>query len=144
MASRSSARGDRPRTSGRPRPASWCYRLGGHQARSYGQAVAPEWTPWTQLLRRALGLLRPVDPSRRRVKAALAGRLPMSALRPAERATMNAELDAAITARAESICIAAIVAAEGVTTVSTEDGALVEYSPDGRMRRLAEDGSTAT
>lgn len=72
--------------------------------------------------------------SRRRIEAVLAGTLPMSALRPDERDVVNAELDAAITARAQSTPLGK---AAGVTTVALDDeGRLVEYHPDGTSALL--------
>ena len=70
--------------------------------------------------------------SRRRVEAVLAGSLPMSVLRPEEREVVNAELDAAITAAAQSTPLGLAASAAGVTTVALDDeGRLVEYRPDG-------------
>lgn len=70
--------------------------------------------------------------SRRRIEAVLAGTLPMSVLRPDEREIVNAELDAAITARAQSTPLGQAASAAGVTTVALDDdGRLVEYRPDG-------------
>ena len=72
--------------------------------------------------------------SRRRVEAVLAGTLPMSVLRPDERDVVNAELDAAITVRAQSTSLGN---AAGVTTVALDDdGRLVEYRPDGTSALL--------
>ena len=70
--------------------------------------------------------------SRRRIDAVLAGTLPMTALRPDERAIVNAELDAAITASAQQVDLADVLARQGITTVALDDnGALVQYNPDG-------------
>jgi hypothetical protein len=70
--------------------------------------------------------------SRRRIEAVLTGVLPMSVLRPDEREIVNAELDAAITAKALATPLGAAVSADGVTTVALDDeGRLVEYRPDG-------------
>lgn len=70
--------------------------------------------------------------SRRRIDAVLAGTLPMSVLRSDERLIVNAELDAAITATAQSTSFGEVLAARGVTIVGLdENGALVEYRPDG-------------
>jgi hypothetical protein len=75
--------------------------------------------------------------SRRRIEAVLAGSLPMSVLRPDEREIVNAELDAAITAKAQSTPLGAAVSTDGVTTVALDDeGRLVEYRPDGTSRVL--------
>lgn len=70
--------------------------------------------------------------SRRRIEAVLAGTLPMSSLRPDERTIVNAELDAAITARAQATSFGDVLAAEGISTVALDDnGALVQYNADG-------------
>lgn len=70
--------------------------------------------------------------SRRRIDAVLAGTLPTTALRQDERAIVNAELDAAITASAQQIDLAGALARQGITTVALDDnGALVQYNPDG-------------
>jgi hypothetical protein len=86
--------------------------------------------------------------SRRRIEAAMAGTLPVSALRPDERLVVNAELDAAITARALSNPLGAAVSADGVTTVALDsDGRLVEYRPDGTSKVLDDarvDGAAST
>ena len=72
--------------------------------------------------------------SRRRIDAVLAGTLPMSVLRPDEREVVNAELDAAISERAQSTPLGP---AAGVTTVALDDeGRLVEYHPDGTSALL--------
>lgn len=71
----------------------------------------------------------------------------MSVLRHDERAIVNAELDAAITTTAQSTSFGAVLAARGVTTVALdENGALVEYRPDGTCTVLdagSPDGPTA-
>jgi hypothetical protein len=70
--------------------------------------------------------------ARRRVEAALAGELPFADLTDAERLVANAELDASIQAEAELTSFGDRLAGEGVTTVALDDdGALVEYRPDG-------------
>lgn len=72
--------------------------------------------------------------SRRRIDAVLAGTLPMSVLRPDEREVVNAELDAAITSRAQSTPLGK--AAGGTTVALDDDGRLVEYRPDGTSALL--------
>lgn len=72
--------------------------------------------------------------SRRRIEAVLAGTLPMSALRPDERDVVNAELDAAITSRAQSTPLGKAVG--GTTVALDEEGRLVEYRPDGTSALL--------
>ncbi len=70
--------------------------------------------------------------ARRRVEAALAGDLPLAELGGGESVVLNAELDASIQARAEALSFGDVLASEGVTTVALDDeGALVEYRPDG-------------
>ena len=70
--------------------------------------------------------------SRRRIEAVLTGTLSMSVLRPDEREIVNAELNAAVTATAQSTPLGRAVSADGVTTVALDDqGRLVEYRPDG-------------
>jgi ParD-like antitoxin of type II bacterial toxin-antitoxin system len=72
----------------------------------------------------------------RRVEAALAGRLPMSALSAADSLAFNAEVAARIDESLAGADYRAELAAEGVTTVAWEDGRLVEYQPDGSTRAL--------
>jgi hypothetical protein len=70
--------------------------------------------------------------ARRRVEAALASELPFADLTEAERLVANADLDASIQMQAQSVSFGDRLAAEGVTTVALDDeGALVEYRPDG-------------
>jgi hypothetical protein len=76
--------------------------------------------------------------ARRRVEAAMTGGLPLAQLSGAERLVVNAELDASIQSRAGSLSFGAVLAAEGMTTVALdEDGALLEYRPDGSATVLA-------
>jgi ParD-like antitoxin of type II bacterial toxin-antitoxin system len=70
--------------------------------------------------------------SRRRVEAALEGRVSLTDLTDEERLVANAEIDAAIAERLHSIDFGAVLAAEGVTTVALDDqGRMVRYEPDG-------------
>jgi hypothetical protein len=70
--------------------------------------------------------------ARRRVEAALAGELPLAELGGGESVVLNAELDASIQARAEALSFGDVLASEGIVTVALDDdGALVEYRPDG-------------
>ena len=76
--------------------------------------------------------------ARRRVEAALSGELRFADLTDAERLVANAELDASIQADAELVSFGDRLAGEGVTTVALDDdGALVEYRPDGSRRVVA-------
>jgi len=76
--------------------------------------------------------------ARRRVEAALAGELPLADLTDSERLVANAELDASIQARAESMSFGDRLVAEGVATVALDDdGSLIEFRPDGSRRVLA-------
>jgi hypothetical protein len=78
--------------------------------------------------------------ARRRVVAALAGELPLADLTEAERLVANADLDASIQTRAQSVSFGERLAAEGVTTVALDDeGVLVEYRPDGSCVVVAPD-----
>lgn len=75
--------------------------------------------------------------ARRRIERAVSGELPLSNLTSAERDVANAELSVAISEEANRISFADRLAAEGVTTVgSNEDGELVERRPDGTTRAL--------
>jgi hypothetical protein len=75
--------------------------------------------------------------SGRRIEAVLAGVLPMSALRADEQAIVNAEIDAAVAAKAQATPLGSAAAADGVTTVALdEDGRLVEYRTDGSTALL--------
>lgn len=78
---------------------------------------------WVRLVR-----LLPAGP---RIALVRAGRLPMSALGARERARLNAALDAAISRRAASTNIGAMLAAEGITIVTMEGGRLLQHHPDG-------------
>jgi hypothetical protein len=76
--------------------------------------------------------------ARRRVEAAMTGGLPLAQLSGAERLVVNAELDASIQSRAGSLSFGEVLAGEGMTTVALdEDGALLEYRPDGSATVLA-------
>lgn len=80
--------------------------------------------------------------ARRRIEAALSGSSAFSDLGPDERQVANAEIDATIEALAAQSSFGRELQAEGVTTVALdESGALVEYSPDGATKVLAEPGS---
>ena len=69
---------------------------------------------------------------RRRIELALAGTLAVTDLTDDERAVVNAELDATISAAAHRTSFGDRLAAEGVTTVALDDnGKLVERRPDG-------------
>jgi hypothetical protein len=76
--------------------------------------------------------------ARRRVEAVLAGAISLADISDAERLVANAELDALVQTRAESMSFGRHLASEGVTTVALNDeGALVEYRPDGSTQVLA-------
>ncbi|HXA34456.1 MAG TPA: hypothetical protein VNV87_19555 [Acidimicrobiales bacterium] len=82
--------------------------------------------------------------ARRRVVAALAGELPLADLTEAERLVANADLDASIQMQAQSWSFGEHLATEGVTTVALDDeGALVEYRPDGSRLVLVAPDSRA-
>lgn len=70
--------------------------------------------------------------SRRRVEAALAGGLSVAQLSVEEGVVFNAEISAAIEENLAAADYGSRLAARGVTTVALDDdGALVEYRPDG-------------
>jgi hypothetical protein len=76
--------------------------------------------------------------ARRRVEDALAGRLEFRQLDESERLVAHAELDVTIQTRGDDTSFGARLAAEGVTTVAlSDDGALVEYRPDGSQTVIA-------
>ena len=76
--------------------------------------------------------------SRRRVEAALAGRLPMTELTVEEGVVFNAEISAAIEESLARTNYGDLLAAQGVTTVALNDaGKIVEYRPDGTSAVLA-------
>jgi hypothetical protein len=69
-----------------------------------------------------------------RVESAIAGTLAMKDLTEAERADMNARLDATIQAAVAATDFGAALAAAGMTTVSLEEhGRMVERRPNGRI-----------
>ena len=70
--------------------------------------------------------------ARRRVEAALAGQLPERDLSTDERAVLDAEVDAALSAAARQVRFGEVLAARGVTTVALgDDGVLLRHHPDG-------------
>ena len=75
--------------------------------------------------------------ARRRVEAALEGRLALTDLTTEERLVANAEADAAIAERLRTVRYGDVLAAEGVATVALDDdGRLVRYDPDGTTTPL--------
>ncbi len=75
--------------------------------------------------------------ARRRIEAAVAGELELRHLSEAERVVANAEINANIQARAQSLNFGRALRSEGVATVSLDEhGALVERRPDGSRRLL--------
>jgi hypothetical protein len=79
--------------------------------------------------------------SRHRVEEALAGRLAMGELDENEGIAFNAEVSASIEELLARTHYGDELAAEGVTTVSLEDGVLVQHLPDGTTSVLAPAGS---
>ncbi|MCW2512126.1 MAG: hypothetical protein JWR11_1168 [Mycobacterium sp.] len=70
--------------------------------------------------------------SRRRVEAAMAGRLPLKELTVEEGVVFNAEISAGIEESLARTDYGRVLAARGVTTVAlNEDGDIVEHRPDG-------------
>jgi predicted alpha/beta-hydrolase family hydrolase len=76
--------------------------------------------------------------ARRRVEAALSGRLPMQELSAEESVVFNAEVAVTIEENLAAGHYGRRLAAAGVTTVALdEDGHLVEHRPDGTATRLS-------
>jgi ParD-like antitoxin of type II ParDE toxin-antitoxin system len=70
--------------------------------------------------------------SRRRVEAAMAGRLPLAELTVEEGVVFNAEISAGIEESLARTDYGRLLAARGVTTVAlNDDGDIVEHRPDG-------------
>lgn len=70
--------------------------------------------------------------SRRRVEAALAGRLAVEELSDDEGIVFDSEVQSRLEARMRTTNLGAVLAARGVTTVAlNEKGELTEYRPDG-------------
>lgn len=70
--------------------------------------------------------------ARRRVEAALAGRLPVGDLSPEEGVVFDSEVDAVIEERLEQVDHVATRAARGYASVAVDDqGRMVEFRPDG-------------
>lgn len=77
--------------------------------------------------------------SRRRVEAALAGRVPVGDLSVEEGVVFNAEIGVAIEEHLATADYGSMLAAQGVTTVALDaDGAIVEHRPDGTTTTLAQ------
>jgi hypothetical protein len=75
--------------------------------------------------------------ARRRVEAALAGKLDERELSCEERIVLDAELDAAISEKGRTTDFGARLAKRGITTVALDDaGVLTRYHPDGETSPL--------
>jgi hypothetical protein len=75
--------------------------------------------------------------ARRRIAAVVRGETPLSALAVEERFIANVELDVAIRERAAAASFGRAVMKAGMTAVALdENGALVEFDPDGASRSL--------
>jgi hypothetical protein len=75
----------------------------------------------------------------RRVQAVFEGRLPLRELTPEEGIAYNAEVSARIEESLADTDYGAELAAEGITTVTYEDGKLIERRPDGSTRVLTDE-----
>lgn len=74
---------------------------------------------------------------RQRIEAALAGKLPLSALTVEEGVVFNAEIEARVEESLIASNYAAELAAEGVVTIAMDaDGELVEHRSDGTTVKL--------
>ena len=77
--------------------------------------------------------------ARSRVEAALAGKLSVDDLSPAEGRVFNAELRVAIRERLRNVDFTAELGARGIVTVALDDdGRMVEYHPDGTQRIISD------
>ena len=75
--------------------------------------------------------------TRRRITAAVRGDTPLSALNADERLVANVELDVAIREAAAGASFGRTLLEAGLSAVAVgEDGALVEFHPDGSQRPL--------
>lgn len=82
--------------------------------------------------------------SRRRVEAALAGRLDLSYLTVEEGVVFNSEVAAAVDESLARTHFGRLLAAGGAKTVALDDeGQIVEYRPDGTSAVLAEPTAVA-
>jgi hypothetical protein len=78
--------------------------------------------------------------SRHRVEAAMAGELELDELTPDEGLVFNAEISAAIEESLARTNYGDVLAAGGITMVALDDdGALVEYWPDGSSSIMGDD-----
>jgi len=76
--------------------------------------------------------------ARRKVEAALAGDTPLRDLTVEEGVVFNAEISAAVEESLARADYGATLAARGITTVAVnDDGAIVQYRPDGSATVLA-------
>jgi hypothetical protein len=76
--------------------------------------------------------------ARRRVEAALTGRLSLGELSVEEGVVFNAEVEAAIEESLARPNYGGVIAARGITTVALDDtGQIVEYRPDGTSAVLS-------
>lgn len=76
--------------------------------------------------------------ARRRVEAALTGRLSLGELSVEEGVVFNAEVEAAIEESLVRPNYGGVIAARGITTVALDDaGQIVEYHPDGTSAVLS-------
>jgi hypothetical protein len=78
--------------------------------------------------------------SRHRVEAAMAGELELDELTPDEGLVFNAEISASIEESLARTNYGDVLAAGGITMVALDDdGALVEYWPDGSSSMMGDD-----
>jgi hypothetical protein len=76
--------------------------------------------------------------ARRRVEAALTGRLPLGELSVEEGVVFNAEVEAAIEESLARSNYGDVLATRGITTVALDDaGQIVQYRPDGTSAVLS-------
>lgn len=101
-----------------------------------GRSAKQQLDHWTRVGR---AVSSQYSASRRRVEAALAGRIAIDELTPEESTVVNAEINAAIEEKVAQTNYAAEFATRGTPWVALDDaGDIVEYRPDGTSVVLQE------
>lgn len=103
------------------------------EGRRQSRSAAQQLDHWARIGR---AVSSATSASRHRVEEALAGRLPMTALDENEGIAFNAEVSATIEELLDTTHYGDELATEGITTVSLENGVLVEHHPDGSVTIL--------
>lgn len=104
------------------------------EGRRQSRSAAQQLGHWARIGR---SVTASTSASRRRVEAALAGRVPLAVLNEHEAVAFNAEVDARVEELLGETDYSAVLAAEHVTTVALDaDGRLVRRHPDGHTSVL--------